>query len=232
MTTARSSDHPTSAASSRGKGAVRSSFRLPVDRPVQRPKPVNTSSPIPLDSSAGSMIANSCGPPTPATSIRSTAPTRGLPKIAEMAAAAPAAPRMIVLCGVAGAWARSLNSSASPPPRAISGASGPRVAPSGRLHSAARMTPGRAIEVAPAACSPDAGMWPPAPGRRVTTSPTRTPATSSSGSGHHQGGPLQPSASGRSAHTRCSSWWSETRNQNAASETGMPIRAQRTSSFR
>ncbi len=232
MTAARSSDHSTSGASRRGKGAVRSSFRLPDDRPVQRPKPVNTSSPTPLDSRAGSMIANSWGPPTPATSISSTAPISGLPKIAEMAAAAPAAPRIAVLCGVAGAWAKSLNSRASPPPSAISGASGPRVAPSGRLSTAARTTPGSAADVAPPACSPEAGMCPPAPGRRVTTSPTRTPATASSGSGHHQGGPLQPSASGRSLHTRCSSSWRPTRNQNAARETGMPMSAHRTRSFR
>ena len=85
-------------------------FRLSASSPVQWPKPVNTMAPTPLDSRAGSITANSCGPPTPATSISSTAATSGLPKIAEMAAAAPAAPSSAVLGSVAGARARSRKS--------------------------------------------------------------------------------------------------------------------------
>ncbi len=91
MTTASRTDHTTSPVSSTG-GAGRPRFRLSVLSPVQRPNPVKTIAPTPLDSSAGSMTAKSCGPPTPATSISSTAATSGLPKIAAMAAAAPAAP--------------------------------------------------------------------------------------------------------------------------------------------
>lgn len=160
--------------------------------PVQSPKPVNTMAPIPLASSAGSMTANSCGPPTPATSISRIAPTSGLPKIAETAAAAPAAPSRVLPASVAGARARSRKSSASPPPSAISGASGPSDTPSGRQASAASTTPGSAAFVMPPACRPPAGMWPPPPGSHSTISATDTPVTGAHGSGHHQGGSAQP----------------------------------------
>ncbi|OKJ21633.1 hypothetical protein AMK21_09290 [Streptomyces sp. CB00316] len=61
----------------------------------------------------------------------------GLPKMAAMTAAAPAAPSSAVLCGVAGARTKCRKSRARPPPSAIRGASGPRTAPSGRLATAA-----------------------------------------------------------------------------------------------
>lgn len=139
---------------SRVEGAGSPIRRLPVCSPVQSPKPVNTMAPTPLASRAGSITANNWGPPTPATSISRTAATRGLPKIAEMAAAAPAAPSSAVLAVVAGARTRSRKSSARPPPSAISGDSGPRTAPSGRLARAARTTPGSAEVDTPAGMQP------------------------------------------------------------------------------
>lgn len=231
MTSAMSTDQTTSPMS-RVEGAGSPISRLPVCRPVQSPKPVNTMAPTPLESSAGSITANSCGPPTPATSISSTAATKGLPKIAEIAAAAPAAPSSAVLAGVAGTRTRSRKSRARPPPRAISGDSGPSTAPSGRPARAASATPGRAEAATPSACRPEAGMCPPRPGSHATIRPTSTPARSIGGSGHHHGGSDHPRSCGHCSHIRCSSSWRSTRNQNAASETGTPIRAQNTSARR
>lgn len=188
--------------------------------------------PIPLDSRAGSITANSCGPPTPATSMSSTAATNGLPKIAEMAAAAPAAPSSAVLASVAGARTRSRNTRARPPPRAISGASGPSTAPSGRLATAARTTPGTAAFDAPPECRPAAGMCPPRPGNRRTTRATTTPDTKARGKGHHHGGSVHPRSWGQSTQIRFSSAWSRTRNQNATNDTGIPIRPQNTNARR
>lgn len=218
--------------SSRGELTPIFTERLFAVNPVQRPKPVNTSAPTPLDRSAGSMTANSCGPPTPATSMSITAAISGFPKMTATAAAAPAAPRSAVLWAVAGARARFLKSRARPVPRAISGASGPRVAPRGRLSTAARITPGRALGETPPMCRPPAGMWPPPPGTRGTRNPTAVPATRSSGSGHHHGGRSQPSAWGRVSHITCSNSWSATRNQKATRDTGTPMRAQNTSALR
>ncbi len=97
MATAIRTAQITSPASSCGRGTPTFTERLGASKPVHRPKPVNTSAPTPLDSNAGNMTANSCGPPTPATSMSITAAISGLPKITATAAAAPAAPRSAVL---------------------------------------------------------------------------------------------------------------------------------------
>ncbi|MFJ1869753.1 hypothetical protein ACIOD1_34750 [Streptomyces sp. NPDC088097] len=51
------------------------------------------------------------------------------------------------------------------------------------------------------------------------------PEISSSGSGHHQGAWSKPRECGSVLHTACSSACIPARNQNAARETGIPMRA-------
>jgi hypothetical protein len=75
-----------------------------------------------------------------------------------------------------------------PLPTAMSGASGPSTTPKLRVASAANTIPGSSTgNGAPAGLNPSAGEWPPAPGRYLIVSPTSTPDTTSSGSGHHGG---------------------------------------------
>ena len=81
-------------------------------------------------------------------------------------------------------------STARPPPRAITGASGPMTTPSARPASDASRMPGSSARVAtPPALKPSAGEWPPRPGRYLITAPTIAPATASGSSGHHGGSP-------------------------------------------
>ena len=81
----------------------------------------------------------------------------GLPKIAEIAAADPAAAMMVVDVTSPCARVHRTASSASPLPTAIRGASGPTTAPSTRLAEAARTTPGMALGCVAPAPNPSAG---------------------------------------------------------------------------
>ena len=93
--------------------------------------------------------------------------------------------------------ARRTASTASPPPRAINGASGPTTTPSPMLASAAAAIPPSSRPAGnPPAWKPSAGDSPPWPGRYRVTGATTTPATPSGMSGHHNGGAVYPSASG------------------------------------
>ena len=96
---------------------------------------------------------------------------------------------------------------ASPPPMAISGASGPSTTPSASVARAARITPGSSDGLgAPPAWNPSAGECPPRPGRYLIAAATSTPATASSGTGHHTGSPWKPSPWGRLVNSQCWSW--------------------------
>ncbi len=230
--TATGRPHRKSPGSGIPAGGSEGSDRAPTESPVQWPKPVNTSAPTPLASRQGMISSRSCGPPRPAASIIITAATSGLPKMVEIAAAEPAAPSTGTSCGRAARRDGRTASSASPAPIAISGASGPSTAPSGRQASAASTTPGTVLGGAGGPPRPSTGMWPPRPGTRVTIGASSRPASSSAGSGHHQGARSRPRASGRLSQTQCWSWCSRPTNQKAASETGTPTRAEITRSPR
>ena len=87
-------------------------------------------------------------PPSPEASSSRTAPDSGLPSSVLIAAKLPVAARIAaVRCGtsrLASLTART----ASPPPRAITGASGPITAPSDRPARDARKMPGRSTAAA------------------------------------------------------------------------------------
>ena len=115
-----------------------------------------------------------------------------------MAAKLPAEAITTAAMGGASFLTRWTASAPSPPPMAISGASGPRTTPRLRVAREARITPGSSAAVgAPPALNPSAGLWPAVPGRYWMVAPTRTPAMARSGSGHHAGVPLKPSSFGR-----------------------------------
>ena len=75
--------------------------RAPMARPVQLPRPVKINAPTPLASRHGSTTSIVCRRASPITSRIITAAMSGLPKIAEIAAADPAAAMMVVDVGVA-----------------------------------------------------------------------------------------------------------------------------------
>lgn len=148
---------------------------------------------------------------------------------AKLPAAATTAP---VRSGVS-RLARRTAQTPSPPPSAISGASGPSTAPRPIVASAASAMPGSSIgEGAPLGLNPSAGDSPPLPGRYRMVSPTSTPATASGSSGHHVGARSKPSPLGRSVNThpwRLSANW---RKPYEAVEIGTPMIAAKTSSTR
>src|SRR6185437_9638454 len=87
---------------------------------------------------------------------------------------------------------------ASPPPSAIAGASGPTTAPKARLATAATKMPGSSAGSAtPPGLKPSAGEWPPRPGMYLMTAPTIAPATASGSSGHQGGAPWKPKVLGQ-----------------------------------
>lgn len=161
----------------------------PISRPDHRPSPVKSRPPTPLDSRHGSTTNINWGRASPSTSRKITAATSGLPKIAEIAAADPAAARIVALLGSVDRRVRRMASRASPLPIAISGASGPTTAPPTRLATAAITTPGTSTgRVAPAP-TPSTGGWPARPGRCLTARATTPPATPIVRIGHQAGGP-------------------------------------------
>ncbi len=84
-----------------------------------------------------------------------------------MALKLPAAAMTVAVCGGASRAARRTAQTPSPPPRAMSGASGPITTPRLRPARAARKMLGSSIGVGGASpgVNPSAGDWPPRPGR-------------------------------------------------------------------
>ena len=115
----------------------------------------------------GSSTIVAAAPPTAIASINRNAPSNGEPSSAEMAAKLPAPPMTTSAWAGASRLTRRTASAATPPPRAMSGASGPMTAPSPSETTAARKTPGSSMGVgAPSpALNPSAGECPPRPGR-------------------------------------------------------------------
>ena len=122
---------------------------------------------MPEASSPGSATRLSVAPLTPATSMIRNAPRRGEPNSVLTAAKLPAEAIMVSAIGGASLLISRTVSAASPPPIAISGASGPSTAPRLRVASAARMMPGssRSTGGPPPVWKPNAGECPPLPGR-------------------------------------------------------------------
>ena len=91
--------------------------------------------------------------------MRRKAPTNGEPSRVLMAAKLPAAAMTVAAMGGASLAASLTARTPSPPPMAMSGASGPSTAPSDRVASAARTTPNNSIGWgAPPVLSPSAGL--------------------------------------------------------------------------
>ena len=182
-----------------------------VPSPVQLSRPTNTSAPMPEASSPGRATRLRVAPPIPATSMIRKAPRMGDPSRVLIAAKLPADAITVWAIGGASFLTRRTVRAASPPPRAISGASGPSTAPRLRALRAARPTPASSDPFgAPApAWKPKAGEWPPLPGRNRMASAVRSPAKATQGTGHQAGTAPSTSWPGRVSNT--SSWVLETR---------------------
>ena len=113
-----------------------------VPSPVQWPRPMNTSAPMPDASSPGTSTSSIVGPPSPPASISRNAPTMGEPSSVLTDAKLPVAASTDCTCSALAARTRLTAQAPSPPPSAISGASGPRTAPKPSVARAARTTPG------------------------------------------------------------------------------------------
>ena len=141
MTAASGRAQATSATSSRA-GVRCGMASTPIPRPVHWPRPVNNKAPTPLETRHGRTTSNVRLRSRPSSSRKITTATRGLPKMADIAAAAPAAATMATAPGSSPILVRLMARRASPPPIAINGASGPSTAPPTRLAAAASTTPG------------------------------------------------------------------------------------------
>ena len=194
--------------------------------------PRKTTEPIPADIRPGSKISGSIGPPSPAASMRMIAPMTGEPKTVAIAAnAALAASTAMAWSGVSFLTRRTART-ARPEPKAMSGASGPSTRPRPRVASAASRMPGRSAGWVAPALSPSYGMCPPWPGSRMIATAASTPATASTGSGHHHGTGCSPSPLGRCWYTSCWIQWTSSRKHHEANETSTPSSAARTSRTR
>ncbi len=121
-------------------------------------------------------------------SMSRNAPTIGEPSRVLMAAKLPADASTAFAWSGTGRLARRTARTASPPPSAISGISGPSTSPKHSVASAARTTPGNADGAgAPCTLKPPAGDAPPLPGRYLIARPASTPPASRTGSGHQRG---------------------------------------------
>ena len=127
--------------STAGGTEVRAREKLP--RPVQLSSPTKTSAPMPEASSPGRATRLSVAPPIPAASMIRKAPSTGEPSSVLIAAKLPAEASTVTAIGGASFFARCTASAPSPPPMAMSGASGPRTAPRLSVVSAARATAGQ-----------------------------------------------------------------------------------------
>ena len=113
------------------------------------------------------------------------------------AAKLPAAAITMSICGGASRRTRLARKSASPPPSAMRGASGPITAPRPIEARAARMTPGRSIGRVRPALRPSAGTWPPFPGSRTMAKAVISPAMARTGRDHQTGVLSKPSVPGQ-----------------------------------
>ena len=138
-----------------------------VPSPVHASSPTNTSAPMPEASRPGRATRLSVVPATPAASMIRKAPSTGEPSRVLIAAKLPAEARIVTAIGGASFFARWIVSAASPPPIAISGASGPSTAPRLRVANAASTIVGssRSAGRGPPVLKPNAGECPPLPGR-------------------------------------------------------------------
>ena len=138
-----------------------------VPNPVNEFKPTKINEPIPAASSPGTRTSPRIGPPMPATSINRKAPRMGEPKRVLIAAKLPAEVITIAAVGGASRAASRTARAPSPPPSAMSGASGPRTTPREREANAAITTPGRSSAPmgGPSEVNPSAGTCPAVPGR-------------------------------------------------------------------
>ncbi len=159
-------------------------------RPVQEPMPSETSEPIPAAIRPGTRTILNWEPPSPIASIRIIDAIRGEPRRKETAAKVDEAATMSTICCGGSFCNRLAASTPSPPPIAISGASGPITAPRPIEARAARVTPGRASGPSRSVLSPFAGVWPPLPGRRTIAKAAISPAMASTTRYHQFGAPL------------------------------------------
>ncbi len=226
------SAQPSSAASGRVKCGSPATDSEKSPRPDHSPRPRKISAPMPDASRPGSRISSSVAPPNPTTSIIRKAPVIGEPSSELIAAKLPAAPITVFTCGAdLAALARLTAQAASPPPSAMSGASGPSTAPKPSVASAASATPASSLGgKTPLALKPSAGECPPVPGKYVIERATRMPPTASSGNGHHTGTDLKPRSSGKLTYSQCSSLLTSARKPQATAEIGAPRTAATTSS--
>lgn len=147
-------------------GGTDVSARENVPSPVRSSSPMKTTAPIPEASSPGIATRLSVAPPSPAASMIRNAARIGEPNNVLMAVKLPAEAMMTMAIGGASFFSRCTVRTARPPPIAMSGASGPRTAPRLSVASAARMMPGNSLSTGvPPAWNPNAGEWPPLPGR-------------------------------------------------------------------
>ena len=149
---------------------------VPIGSPVQFPSPVNSTAPTPPETKQGTMATMTVPLAIATTSSSRITATSGLPKMVAIAAADPASAMSLRPCGSDPSFVRSAANSARPPPRAISGASGPITAPSDRPARAASVTPGRLRGSVSPPPRPSAGTCPPWPGRYRMAAPTARPA--------------------------------------------------------
>jgi hypothetical protein len=115
-------------------------------------------------------------------------------------------------------------SAARPPPMAIRGASGPRTAPKPSVVNAARTMPGSSLSAGapPPALNPNAGEWPPLPGKYRMVNPVNSPHSTNQGTGHHAGSPPVKIACGRSSNKNSCIAVTSARKPYPTAEIGMP----------
>ena len=181
-----------------GGTVVSASEKVP--RPVQLSRPRKTSAPMPDASRPGSATRLRVAPAMPAASMMRKAPSSGEPSSVLMAAKLPADAMIVTAIGVTSFLTRRTVRAASPPPMAMSGASGPSTAPRLSVASEARMMPGRCRSTGgpPPIWKPRAGECPPGPGRCWRVSATSSPHSISQGTGHQAGVPPSKRSPGRS----------------------------------
>ncbi len=217
------SAQPNSATSGRAKCKSPGMARENSPRPDHWPRPTKMSVPTPAASRPGRSTSSSIVPPKPTASISRKAPVRGEPSSVLIAAKLPAAPTTVLTCGADAALARLTAQAARPPPRATSGASGPRTAPNESVASAASAMPGSSFAAnTPLALKPSAGECPPVPGKYWIVRATRMPPTASIGNGHQTGTEWKPRSSGRLVNTQCWSLLTSARKPQATADTGTP----------
>ena len=143
----------------------RANEKLP--SPVHASSPTNTRAPMPEASNPGRATRLSVIPPTPAASMIRNAPRMGDPNSVLMAAKLPADAMIVSAIGGASFFSRCTVKAPSPPPMAMRGASGPRTAPRLSVANAARTTAGSSLSTGgpPPVVKPNAGEFPPLPGR-------------------------------------------------------------------